>query len=232
MKLLDLWPFLIPSPDIQKTKFFQFLLLASSLAQKLKKFCFLDVWVGIHLVVSGYRVVIICILSQNRQKWQKKAKTTQVCAFVEGKPFGVEKSYLQFWMRTNLKIQHKFWPGKSIHKWLRKCAKTWKQAKNGKFWKIWVKKGQKTAKVAILWAAVEAKPFGREKIYRHHWMRRNLKIQHKFWPTKVSHIRRRKCAKTKKKPKMAFFFLIFGFCGFTPWRRLGGNFLHKRWIKV
>ena len=108
LKFLDLWPFLIPSPDIQKTKFFQFLLLASSLAQKLKKFCFLDVWVGIHLVVSGYRVVIICILSQNRQKWQKKAKTTQVCAFVEGKPFGVEKSYLQFWMRTNLKIQHKF----------------------------------------------------------------------------------------------------------------------------
>ena len=104
LKFFDSWPFLIPSPDIQKTKFFQFLLLASSLAQKLKKFCFLDVWVGIHLVVSGYRVVIICILSQNRQKWQKKAKTTQVCAFVEGKPFGVEKSYLQFWMRTNLKI--------------------------------------------------------------------------------------------------------------------------------
>ena len=43
-----------------------------------------------------------------RQKWQKKAKTTKVCAFVEAKPFGVEESYLQFWMRTNLKIQHKF----------------------------------------------------------------------------------------------------------------------------
>ena len=49
------------------------------------------------------------------KKWQilenlgeKRAKTTQVCAFVEAKPFGVEKSYLQFWMRTNLKIQHKF----------------------------------------------------------------------------------------------------------------------------
>ena len=104
LKFLDSWPFLIPSPDIQKTKFFQFLLLASSLAQKLKKFCFLDVWVGIHLVVSGCRVVIICILSQNRQKW---AKTTKVCAFVEAKPFGVEKSYLQFWMRTNLSFQHK-----------------------------------------------------------------------------------------------------------------------------
>ena len=39
-----------------------------------------------------------------RQQWQKKAKTTKVCAFVEAKPFGVEKSYLQFWMRTNLKI--------------------------------------------------------------------------------------------------------------------------------
>ena len=40
LKLLDSWPFLIPSPDIQKTKFFQFLLLASSLAQKLKNFVF------------------------------------------------------------------------------------------------------------------------------------------------------------------------------------------------
>ena len=47
------------NPDIQKTKFFQFLLLASSLAQKLKKFCFLDIWVGIHLVVSEYKVVIL-----------------------------------------------------------------------------------------------------------------------------------------------------------------------------
>ena len=56
---LDPWPFLIPSPNIQKTKFFQFLLLASSLAQKLKKFCFLDIWVGIHLVVSEYKVVIL-----------------------------------------------------------------------------------------------------------------------------------------------------------------------------
>ena len=130
MKFLDSWPFLIPSPDIQKTKFFQFLLLASSLAQKLKKFCFLDVWVGIHLVVLGYKVVMICILSKNRQK---RAKITQVCAFVEAKPFGIEKSYLQFWMRTNLKIQHKFWPGKSIHKWRRKYAKTWKKAKNGNF---------------------------------------------------------------------------------------------------
>ena len=73
LKLLDSWPFLIPSPDIQKTKFFQFLLLASSLAQKLKKFCFLDVWVGIHLVVSGYRVVIICILSKKGQKPPKFA---------------------------------------------------------------------------------------------------------------------------------------------------------------
>ena len=61
------------NPDIQKTKFFQFLLLASSLAQKLKKFCFLDVWVGIHLVVSGYRVVIICILSKTGQKPPKFA---------------------------------------------------------------------------------------------------------------------------------------------------------------
>ena len=59
LKFLDSWPFLIPSPDIQKTKFFQFLLLASSLAQKLKKFCFLDIWVGIHLVVSEYKVVIL-----------------------------------------------------------------------------------------------------------------------------------------------------------------------------
>ena len=56
---LDPWPFLIPSPNIQKTKFFQFLLLASSLAQKLKKFSFLDICVGIHLVVSGYKVVIL-----------------------------------------------------------------------------------------------------------------------------------------------------------------------------
>ena len=73
LKFLDSWPCLIPSPDIQKTKFFQFLLLASSLAQKLKKFCFLDVWVGIHLVVSGYRVVIICILSKKGQKPPKFA---------------------------------------------------------------------------------------------------------------------------------------------------------------
>ena len=70
LKFLDSWPFLIPSPDIQKTKFFQFLLLASSLAQKLKKFCFLDVWVGIHLVVLGYRVVIICMLSKNGKNHQ------------------------------------------------------------------------------------------------------------------------------------------------------------------
>ena len=68
LKFLDLWPFLIPSPDIQKTKFFQFLLLASSLAQKLKKFCFLDIWVGIHLVVSEYKVVI---LGKNFTFWSK-----------------------------------------------------------------------------------------------------------------------------------------------------------------
>ena len=78
LKFLDSWPFLIPSPDIQKTKFFQFLLLASSLAQKLKKFCFLDVWVGIHLVVLGYKVVMICILTKNRPKPPKFAHLWRV----------------------------------------------------------------------------------------------------------------------------------------------------------
>ena len=56
------------NPDIQKTKFFQFLLLASSLAQKLKKFSFLDICVGIHLVVSGYKVVILGKKSKFGQK--------------------------------------------------------------------------------------------------------------------------------------------------------------------
>ena len=104
-----------------------------------------------------------------------------------------------------------------------------------KFAKI-IKNGQKRGKMANVWTALEAKPFDLGKIRKQFWMRMDLKFQKKLVAKKVAHNWLRKCAKTSKKhenlQKTAFFLATFGFCGFTPWRRLGGNFLHKRWIKA